>query len=416
MATARERILGWVDQERAQMIGFLQEFVRCRTPNPPGDTRSAASVVARFLDRHKLPYRTIAPNAEMPNIVGSFDGAGPGKHLVLNGHMDVFPVAENGAGWTKDPWGGEIADGKLYGRGACDMKCGTTASIMTYMLLHRLKDAFAGKLTLTAVSDEETFGPWGARYLMEHHPEVHGDCCLNGEPSGTGTVRFGERGPLWVEFTVRTPGSHGSYTHASKSATKLAMALAADLEELTRIEVRLSDNIQKAVDAGRAAMDQAMGKGAGDLVTRVTLNIGTIHGGAKVNMVPSHCTFEADFRMPCGMTAAELTPRIKAIVDRYPEISMRVTGGNDPTWCDPYHAMVDILRDTVESLGRPKPTPIVNLGGTDARLWRQIGVPAYVYGPSPKTMGSLDEHVDIEEFLHVVRTHALAAYAYLAGR
>ncbi|MCC6470085.1 MAG: M20/M25/M40 family metallo-hydrolase [Alphaproteobacteria bacterium] len=416
MATARERILGWIDQERAQMIGFLQEFVRCRTPNPPGDTRSAAGVVTRFLDRHELPYRVIAPNAEMPNIVGSYDGLGPGRHLVLNGHMDVFPVAENGAGWTKDPWGGEIAEGKLYGRGACDMKCGTTASIMTYMLLHRLKGEFAGKLTLTAVSDEETFGPWGARYLMEHHPEVHGDCCLNGEPSGTGTVRFGERGPLWIEFTVRTPGSHGSYTHASKSATKLAMALAADLEELTKIEVRLGDNIQKAVDAGRAAMDQAMGAGAGDLVTRVTLNIGTIHGGAKVNMVPSHCTFEADFRMPCGMTAADLVPQVQAIVDRYPEISMRVTGGNDPTWCDPYHEMVDILRGTVESLGRPKPTPIVNLGGTDARLWRQIGVPAYVYGPSPKTMGSLDEHVDIEDFLHVVRTHALAACAYLAGR
>lgn len=398
------------------MIGFLQEFVRCRTPNPPGDTRSAAGVVTRFLDRHELPYRVIAPNAEMPNIVGSYDGLGPGRHLVLNGHMDVFPVAENGAGWTKDPWGGEIAEGKLYGRGACDMKCGTTASIMTYMLLHRLKGEFAGKLTLTAVSDEETFGPWGARYLMEHHPEVHGDCCLNGEPSGTGTVRFGERGPLWIEFTVRTPGSHGSYTHASKSATKLAMALAADLEELTKIEVRLGDNIQKAVDAGRAAMDQAMGAGAGDLVTRVTLNIGTIHGGAKVNMVPSHCTFEADFRMPCGMTAADLVPQVQAIVDRYPEISMRVTGGNDPTWCDPYHEMVDILRGTVESLGRPKPTPIVNLGGTDARLWRQIGVPAYVYGPSPKTMGSLDEHVDIEDFLHVVRTHALAACAYLAGR
>lgn len=415
MVSMREQLLGWIEQERSAIVGFLRDFVRCRSPNPPGDTRSAAAHVAAFLDRHGLPYRLIAPNPEMPNIVGSFAGGSPGKHLVLNGHMDVFPVAENGLGWTKDPWGGEVVDGKLYGRGAADMKCGTTASIMTYMLLHRLKDQFAGKLTLTAVSDEETFGPWGARYLMEHHPEVHGDCCLNGEPSGLGTVRFGERGPLWVEFTVRTPGSHGSYTHASKSATKLAMALATDLEELTKIEVRLSDNIQTAIDTGRPAMDVAMGKGAGDLVTRVTLNIGTFHGGAKVNMVPSHCTFEADFRLPCGLTAADLVPRIKAIADRYPEITMRVTGGHDPTWCDPNHPMVEILQRTVESLGRPKPTPILNLGGTDARLWRQIGIPAYVYGPSPKTMGSLDEHVDVEDFLHVVRTHVLAAHAYLTS-
>jgi succinyl-diaminopimelate desuccinylase len=415
MATGREQLLDWIEKERDDIVGFLRDFVRCKTPNPPGDTRVAATHIAGFLDRHKLPYRIISPHPEMPNFVGSFDGGKPGKHLVLNGHIDCFPVAEEGAGWTKDPWGGEIAGGKLYGRGAADMKCGTTASIMTYMLLHRLKGDLTGKLTLTAVSDEETFGPWGARYLMEHHPEVHGDCCLNGEPSGTETIRFGERGPLWVEFTVRTQGAHGAYTHASKSATKVALALAADLEALTRLEARLSDNIQTAVEAGRAAMDQSMGAGAGDLVNRVTLNIGTVRGGAKVNMVPSQCTFEADFRLPCGMTANDLVPKIKAIADRYPEASMQVIGGTDPTWCDPNHAMVEILQKTVQSLGRAKPTPIMSLGGTDARLWRKIGVPAYVYGPSPKTMGSFDEHVDVEDFLHIVRTHVLAAHAYMTG-
>ncbi|MEM6676708.1 MAG: M20 family peptidase, partial [Pseudomonadota bacterium] len=68
---------------------------------------------------------------------------------------------------------------------------------------------------------------------------------------------------------------------------------------------------------------------------------------------------------------------------------------------------------TVESLGRPRPTPIVSIGGTDARLWRYEGIPAYVYGPFPAGMGSYDEHVDIEDFLHILRTHTLAAYAYL---
>ena len=103
-----------------------------------------------------------------------------------------------------DPWGGEIADGKIYGRGVADMKAGTTASIFTYVYLHRLRDQLKGKLTLTAVSDEETFGPYGARYLMEHHPEVHGDALLNGEPSSPFSVRFGEKGPLWLEITVNT--------------------------------------------------------------------------------------------------------------------------------------------------------------------------------------------------------------------
>ena len=230
MSTGRQQVLDWVDRDRDDLVRFLQAFVRHKSPNPPGDTRSVADFIKKFLDQRSLPYRVISSHPEMPNIVGSFDCGRPGRHLVLNGHIDVFPVADDGAGWSRDPWGGEIVDGKIYGRGVADMKVGTTASIFTFAYLNRLKDELKGKLTLTAVSDEETFGPYGARYLMEHHPEVHGDALLNGEPSSPYSVRFGEKGPLWLEITVNTPGAHGAYTHASKSATKTAMAVAAELE------------------------------------------------------------------------------------------------------------------------------------------------------------------------------------------
>jgi succinyl-diaminopimelate desuccinylase len=333
---------------------------------------------------------------------------------VLNGHLDVFPVPEDHAGWTSDPWAAEERDGRIYGRGACDMKPGTTASIVSYALLHRLRDGLKGRLTLTCVSDEETFGPWGARYLMEHHPEVHGDCLLNGEPGGPESIRFGERGPLWIEFTVRATGAHGAYVHATTSATKVAMRVAADLEELTAIEGRVSDNVQRAIDLGRPVMDRMMGQGAGDLVSRVTLNIGLIYGGEKVNMIPSHCSFAADLRLPVGMSKADLLPKVAEIAARHANVEWREIGGDEPSWCDPDHEMVGIIRRNVEAFGRPCPTPIVSLGGTDARLWRHRGVPAYVYGPYPHGMGSHDEHVEIEEFLHVVRTHVLSAWDYLS--
>lgn len=414
MTDDRQQLLAWLDKERAEILDFLQGFIRERGPNPPGDTRSTAAHVQRFLDRHGVACRKIAPHPEMPNLVASFEGGRPGRHLVLNGHIDVFPVADDGAGWTKDPWGGEIVDGRIYGRGAADMKTGTTASIVAYVLLRRLQERLCGRLTLTVVSDEETFGPWGARYLMEHHPEIHGDCLLNGEPGGPESVRFGERGPLWVEFTVRTQGAHGAYVHATKSATLLAMRLIGDLEQLTQIEQTMSDNVQRAIDQGRATMDRMMGEGAGDLVSRVTMNIGTIQGGAKANMIPSSCTFTGDFRLPVGMSKSDLLPKIAEIASRYPEVSWQEIGGSEPSWCDPDHEMVKIIQDNVEAFGRPRPTPIVSLGGTDARLWRHRGIPAYVYGPYPHGMGSHDEHVEIEEFFHVVRTHVLSAYDYLS--
>ena len=410
----KRQLLDWLEAERDEIIGLLKALLRERSPNPPGDTCSTAAVVTAFLERQGADYRIISPHPEMPNVVASFAAPAEGRHLVLNGHLDVFPVSPDNEGWSSDPWSAEERDGRIYGRGACDMKPGTTTSIITYALLHRLREHLNGRLTLTCVSDEETFGPWGARYLMEHHPEVHGDCLLNGEPGGPESIRFGERGPLWIEFTVRALGAHGAYVHATESATKLAMRLAGELEALTEIEGQTSDNVQRAIDLGRPTMDRMMGRGAGDLVSKVTLNIGLVAGGDKVNMIPSHCTFTADFRLPVGMSKADLLPRIEEIASRYDTVEWKEIGGDEPSWCDPDHEMVAIIQQNVTDFGWPRPVPIVSLGGTDARLWRHHGVPAYVYGPYPHGMGSHDEHVDIEEFLHVVRTHVLSAYDYLS--
>ncbi|HWA45851.1 MAG TPA: ArgE/DapE family deacylase [Hypericibacter adhaerens] len=412
MSEDRQQIADWIDEERARIVEFFRGFIRCKSPNPPGDTTEAARFIGDFLTREGLDHRFIAPQPQMPNVVASFVGAKPGRHLVLNGHIDVFPVGD-GKDWTKDPWGGELVDGKIYGRGACDMKCGTSASVFTYAFLHRLRERLKGKLTLTAVSDEETFGPWGARYLMEHHPEVHGDCCLNGEPGSPYTIRFGEKGPLWLEFKIRTKGAHGAYTHASESATKLAQRLIADLEIVTEIKPQLSDNILRSLEAARASTDKAMGPGAADIVSKVTLNIGVIEGGLKVNMVPFACRFEADIRLPLGVTHEQVMAEVRKVLSRYPQASMEELNFNPPSYCPPDGAMVGILQKNVEAERGYRPQPIVSLGGTDARLWRYRDIPAYVYGPFPTGMGSADEHVDVEDFLHIVKVHALSAYDYL---
>jgi succinyl-diaminopimelate desuccinylase len=209
MESRKAELLERIESDSEVLLDFFRRFIRCPSPNPPGDTREAAGHIRQLLTRRGVDCRVIAPNEIMPNIVATFDAAKPGRHLALNGHIDVFPVGD-GEGWTRDPWGGELVDGRIWGRGACDMKCGTTASIFTFLYLRELRDELHGRLTLSAVSDEETFGPYGARYLFENHPEVFGDCCLNGEPSSPLTLRFGEKGPLWLEFTVRTKGAHSA--------------------------------------------------------------------------------------------------------------------------------------------------------------------------------------------------------------
>jgi succinyl-diaminopimelate desuccinylase len=143
-----------------------------------------------------------------------------------------------------------LARGFFAGRRVYEVACGTG-----YWTQYAAHDK--GRLTLTAVSDEETFGPWGARYLMAHHPEVLGDCCLNGEPSSPFSIRFGEKGPLWLKFTVRTAGAHGAYTHVSESASKIGVRLAADLERLSDLNIALPDKVTALLDRAAATIDQA---------------------------------------------------------------------------------------------------------------------------------------------------------------
>jgi succinyl-diaminopimelate desuccinylase len=412
MTDQKKMLLDWVEQDREALIDFLSGFIQAKSPNPPGDTREAAAYVKSFLDARDLPYRVIDPRETMPNLVASFEGSAPGPHLVLNGHIDVFPAGDRD-NWSHGPWSGAVVDGRIYGRGATDMKCGTTASIFAYAYLHRIRDQLKGKLTLTCVSDEETFGPWGARYLLEHHPEVHGDCCLNGEPSSPLTIRFGEKGPLWLAFTIQTTGAHGAYPHVSASATKIAARLIVELESLSDIQAVVPAQVEAVSHRNADLIDEALGKGAAEILHKVTVNIGVIDGGLKVNMVPGTCKLEVDIRLPVGLDKESVMAEVQKIVARHPEVSCREINYTPPSWCDPNGEMVRYIQQNVRALKGFEPQPIASLGGTDARLWRYRDVPAYVYGPFPRNMGAADENVEIEEFLHVVRTHMLAAYDYL---
>ncbi len=412
-------MLHWLDSERDRQIEFLQAFTRIDTCNPPGDTRVAADFFRKFLDGEGIAHRTEAPQEAFPNLVTSFAGAKSGRHLVLNGHLDVFPIGDRSV-WKRDPLSGDIVDGRVDGRGTVDMKGGTTALLFVYAYLHRLRNELPGRATLTVVSDEETGGKWGADWLVRNRAaEVLGDCVLNTEPSGIYTVRFGEKSMLWVRFRIAVKGGHSAYPHTSPSANKLAASLIKDLEAIEAMAPDEPDAVRRTLDRAevRAAADKSLGAGGADVMRRVSVNIGTLQGGVKINMLPAECVLDVDFRPPVGIARAEVMTKVAEIVARYPMVTYEelLSGNPESTWSDPTHEMMGhLIRNAGEAMGTP-PQPIVSLGGTDTRFWRRAGVPCFVYGPSPAGMGGVDEAVSIEEFRHVMRVHALAAIDYLTA-
>src|SRR5262249_47934782 len=175
-------------------------------------------------------------------------------------------------------------------------------------------------------------------------------------------------------------------------------------------------DVRHAIEMGRAAMDRALGDGAGRILDRVTISVGVIHGGLKINVLPGHCRLEVDIRLPVGLSHAAIMAELESIARPYAEAKLTPvwTHSAEPSTCDPSHPMVGILQQTVEGLGYAKPVPVVSLGATDCKHWRHRNVPAYVYGCTPNNMAKPDEWVDVEEYLHIVRTHVLAAATYLA--
>ncbi|MCW8088357.1 M20/M25/M40 family metallo-hydrolase [Sabulicella glaciei] len=408
----REGLIRRLEEEREGLIAFLQGFLRARSANPPGDTTEAATFLGDWLDKQGAPWRIAAAKPHLPNIVGSFEGARPGRHLVLNGHIDVFPPLDESG------WSGERRDGRIFGRGASDMKAGTAAGVIAYAWLHGLREQLGGRLTLTAVSDEQTGGEFGTRWLFETmRDEVLGDCCLNGEPSGLNNVRFMEKGTLRVIVTIRAPGGHGGYPHLSRNPVKIAAEMIAEFERRFHMrETVLPEAVSRALTTPEAVavLEAGMGAGAAEVVRRMTFNPGVIQGGLKVNQIPHECRFEVDLRIPVGIDRDAVLDEVKEVCAAHEaEFSVVHSHSYPGSMADPESEMMRIIQDNAEAATGRRPVPMSSLGGSDSRYWRYEGVPAYLYGPSPVSMGRGDENVSEEEYLAVVRVHLLSAYDYL---
>jgi len=410
--SGHERLIQLLEDQRTEMVEFLQALLRCQTPNPPGDTRSAMELVRTFLNRRGLHFEEVTAKETMPNLVAGFDGSRDGPHLVMNGHIDVFPVgaAEK---WEHDPWAAVIVENRIVGRGACDMKSGTTALLFAYAALSEMREDVSGRLTLTVVSDEETFGPHGSRHLLAARPDLRGDCMLSTEPTSPRAMRYGEKGPLWLRFDVETRGAHSAYAHMSPNAIQIVSEIVRDLAVLCELQTEGTQALARDLAKHADTIDAAYGNGASDIIAKVTINPALVHGGVKINMIPSHCSFDVDVRVPPGMDDRTVLDAVDSLIRDRAGVRYSVLHYDAPNVSPVDHPMIDIMRANAKKVSGVEPAPIIGLGATDARLWRQVGVPAFVYGPSPRNMGTANEYVKIDEFMHVAKVHALSALDFL---
>ncbi|KAF5981461.1 diaminopropionate ammonia-lyase [Fusarium coicis] len=380
----KQSLLQALAADELNQTSFLQKFVQAPSPNPPGDIGKATAVIGEYLSSKSIAYELIDVNQDgKVNVVSDFQGGkGPGPRVLLNGHVDVFPVGD-GSGWSRDPWSGDIVDGRLHGRGVVDMKSGTASLIIAYAFLYERRHLLSGSVALCAVADEETGGKWGTKYLIEQDKyRWGGDLMLCAEPGGLETIRFAEKGTLRLTCTVKTEGALGPYLHLSKGAIRTASAFINEvIKSVESLPVDLPVEMERHLEKPevKQAIDQAMGPGTTTIIARPTVNVSTIQGGLKVNMVPETCIFELYIRMPVGMREDTILELISTIIPLYEPASITIqkqaAASNPFNYSVIVHPIVGHLKDNAKSLqpDGEAPIPIPSMGGSDSQ--QQVSPP-----------------------------------------
>lgn len=417
MTAARDAFAAAALSRAPEVVALTRRLMAVPSPNPPGDVRACAEEAAAMI-RALAPAAEVslhATSAEVTNLVARISGAGPGRILAFNGHLDTYPVNE-ALPWTVDPLRGEVRDGRLYGRGAADMKGGIAASILAFALLHDHRAAWRGEAILTLAGDEESMGPLGTKWLLDSVPGLaRADGVIIGDAGSQRVLRFGEKGFLWIEVEAIGRAAHGAHVHLGENAVDRLRAALDAVSRLAALPVAAPPAVAAAIAAARPVSEPLAGEGEARVLGAVTVNIGRIEGGTAPNLVPASARASCDIRLPVGLTCAEAEAALRAGLDGLPGIAWRVLRRFEPNHTDPAADIVRLTHAAAEEVLGGTVAVNMRVGGSDARWFRMAGLPTVVYGPTPHNMGGADEWAEIAELEAVTRVHALAGFDLLAG-
>jgi acetylornithine deacetylase/succinyl-diaminopimelate desuccinylase family protein len=303
-------------------------------------------------------------------LVAELNGRPGGRRLILAGHLDTVPAGE---GWTYDPYGGAVSDGRLYGRGASDMKGGIAGMLVALRLLAQERHRWRGTIVGHLVPDEEPGGELGTQVLLERGL-IAGDAAVVAEPSELRVFRA-QKGNVFAALRVRGKAAHGSMPEHGVNAISAAARLIVDLEE--RLGPQLAERRH-------------------GLVGRATLNVGMIHGGIRTNVVPDECVVTVDRRVLPGERLEDAVAELEQFVGDRAEIELEHVGAAFET--PEEHWLVQAAQRAVKEVRGVAPQVGGLVGSSDARFYAAgAGVPTIVLGPGAMDQAHVaDESIDVD--------------------
>jgi succinyl-diaminopimelate desuccinylase len=420
-----EKLLEAVEARRDEVTVLTRELIRFPTVNPPGEAYTpCAEFIGNYLKRHGFEVEYIrgegAPGDTdrypRTNVVARFDGRVPGPTVHFNSHIDVV---EAGDGWTVDPFEAVVKDGRVYGRGACDMKGGLAASIVAALAFMQVYPDFPGAIEISGTVDEESGGFGGVAHLARlgyfSKPKV--DHVIIPEPLNKERICLGHRGVWWAEIETKGEIAHGSMPFLGDCAVRHMGAVLQAFEE----------ELFPALDAKRTAMP-VVPEGA----RRSTMNINSIHGGQTDDFrpglpspnVPDRCRLTIDRRFLLEEKIDEVKGEVVSILDRLKrdrakfDYEIRDLMEVQPTMTERDAPVVRAVAQGIMALFDREPDYVISPGTYDQKHVARLGhlYDCIAYGPGILDLAHRpDEWVGIDDMVDAAKVMAIGLNVLLRG-
>jgi succinyl-diaminopimelate desuccinylase len=404
---AEDEVLRAVDALTGEMVGFTRDLVRIPTINPPGECYTqCAGVIADKLREFGYTVETLAATGlpehsdQYPriNVVGVMNAGGPAVHF--NGHYDVVPP---GSGWSVDPFGGELRDGRIFGRGTCDQKAGIAASIYAVEAIRRAGLQLHGTVEQSATPDEESGGFAGVAYLCDtgRISTRNQKYVLITEPLDPERVCIGHRGVYWFELTTIGRVGHGSMPGLAVNAAEQMARLVQAFDE------HLKPALKKRTSQAPVQPPQAQ---------KPSINLNSIHagqapGGWQTPAVPDRCTAIFDRRFiheeAFDDVRAEIVQLLEAQGVAY---ELRDLMRVDPLLGSADGELARAAATAIADVSNTEPSFIVSPGTYDQKhVVRRAGIQECIgYGPGRLILAHQpDEYVAVADLLTAAKVIAL---------
>jgi acetylornithine deacetylase/succinyl-diaminopimelate desuccinylase-like protein len=392
----------WPDVH-AEALDIFTRYLRIDTSNPPGNEALAAHFLGDLLAAEGFDCTYLTPQPNRDILLATLPGDGSKRPMMLCNHTDVVPVEAEY--WTKPAFDGLVEDGRIYGRGAVDMKSAGVMQLITMLLLKRRGLPLRRDLVFCAVPDEEAGSYWGMQWLSENHPKLV-DVEFELSEGGAGTSNFlgqetelfgvatNEKTICWLELTAVGKPGHGSRPHRDNSLVHLTRALVklADWERPITFTPDTTRRLQLLREAGLfpdsddpaevervIKSDPALHAGFHN-----TLNVTMVQSGIKANVIPAKSSAVIDCRLLPGQDREAWRREVAAVIDDpRVEVTYYTDWGQEvpapvPWDTELFHTIEAVMKEASEDA---IVVPETCIGGTDNRILRAKGIPAYGFIP-----------------------------------